>query len=290
VLQMVQARGDRELEKWIAAEATFPNAMVDRIVPATKETDLEFLKERYGMVDRIGVKCEDYLQWVLEDQFCDERPDLGKVGVTVVHDVVPYEQMKIRLLNSSHTALAYLSTLLDVTTVDEAMRHPLISKFVKNYMDEVTPSVARVPGVDLEQYKDKLRERFSNEAISDSIARVGMDGSKKMRDFLGPSLKERLANGMSTKNAALVVASWIQYMTGVSDTGKTITTINDPMASTVTPLAKRTMQHPQCDPKDFIQFVLGDLSENHHFVERVRSYLLGIKNKGTRATLTEALV
>jgi len=161
---------DKDLANWIKENVSFPNAMVDRITPMTTAPIVEIVNSQFLIDDAWPVVCEDFKQWVLEDNFCDGRPRLDKVGVQLVDDVEPYEKMKVRLLNGSHSALSYLSYLTGYREVDTAMADPLISKFVRTYMDsDVTPSVPNVPGIDLDAYKDKLIERFSNPAISDQV-------------------------------------------------------------------------------------------------------------------------
>jgi mannitol 2-dehydrogenase len=131
-----------------------------------------------------------------------------------VADVKPYEAMKLRLLNGGHSALAYLSFVHGHERVDKATRDAIIQKFIKAYMEEVTPTVPHVPGVDLEAYKAKLIERFSNTQLSDQVSRLCEDGSKKMVNFIGPCIQHKLANGGDFKCLSLAVAGWIRYLGG----------------------------------------------------------------------------
>ena len=164
---------DPELGEWIEEHVTFPNSMVDRITPATTDADRDAVRERFGIDDRWPVVCEPFIQWVLEDAFCAGRPPYEDVGVQVVDDVEPYELMKLRLLNASHQALAYFGHLLGHEYVHEAAQDEPLRALVRKYMDEeATPTLPPVPGVDLEDYKATLIERFSNPGVRDTVARL----------------------------------------------------------------------------------------------------------------------
>lgn len=154
---------DKNLADWIQSNVSFPNSMVDRITPATTQPDIDELKNDFGgLIDEWPVVAEDFLQWVVEDDFKIGRPDWGSAGALFVSDVIPYELMKLRLLNGSHSALAYLSYVHGHRKVDKATRDPVINRFIKSYMEECTATVPEVPGVDLTAYKAKLVDRFSN--------------------------------------------------------------------------------------------------------------------------------
>ena len=129
-----------------------------------RDEDIEEVDERFGVEDRWPVVCEPFIQWVLEDSFSAGRPPYEDVGVQVVDDVEPYELMKLRLLNASHQALAYFGYLCGYRLVHDAAQDPLFQRFLlARYMDEeATPTLAPVPGVDLDDYKRTLIERFSN--------------------------------------------------------------------------------------------------------------------------------
>ena len=169
---------------------SFPNSMVDRITPATTEETVETFAEYVQDKDsrcQWPVIAEDFTQWVLEDNFVAGHPSFEQFeDIHFVDNVAPYEDMKLRLLNGSHTAMAYMSRLAGLTNVDEAMKDSDIERFVSSYMDDATCSVPQVPGIDLEEYKRSLKSRFSNKAISDLLERLCQDGSKKMVGFVLP--------------------------------------------------------------------------------------------------------
>lgn len=208
---------DADLAAWIKENATFPNAMVDRITPTTTSETIDLVAEKYDIRDAWPVMCEDFRQWVIEDKFCDGRPGLERVGAKLVNDVAPYEKMKVRLLNGSHSAMAYLAYLMEYRHVHIAMDDPLVEGFVRHYMNEVTPTLSPVPGVNLKEYKEKLIERFSNPAISDHIQRLAEDGSVKIPNAILPCIRENIAAGRSVKYAGLAVAGWIRYLRGIDE-------------------------------------------------------------------------
>jgi mannitol 2-dehydrogenase len=287
ILQFANAI-DKELAVWIDTNVTFPNAMVDRITPVTTDEIVKLASEKFGVNDAWPVVCEDFRQWVLEDKFCDGRPALEEVGVQIVDEVDPYEKMKVRLLNSSHSALSYLSYLLGHRNVDNAMNDPLIGEFVKRYMDEdITPCVPEVPGVDLDAYKTKLIERFANPAISDQVQRLAEDGSTKIPNGMLACLRMQLANGGSYKWITLAIAGWFRYLRGIDEQGEAIT-IKDGMAD-------RLKAAAQLDPRDptallGIRDIFGDdLLTSKEFVAEVTKQLNEIHEKGVKQVLTEAL-
>ncbi|MFF7709741.1 mannitol dehydrogenase family protein [Pseudomonas sp. NPDC007930] len=219
------------LGEWIAANVSFPNAMVDRITPMTSAAHRQQLLEQHGVDDNWPVVCEPFVQWVLEDKFADGRPAWEDVGVQFTDDVTPYEEMKIKLLNGSHLALTYLGFLKGYRFVHDTMNDPLFVEYIETYMDrDVTPQLAPVPGIDLTAYKAKLIERFSNQAIADQLERVCSDGSSKFPKFTVPTINTLINSGGELDRAALVVAAWALYLKGVDETGATYR-IPDPRAA-----------------------------------------------------------
>ncbi|MCQ4288450.1 mannitol dehydrogenase family protein [Pseudomonas stutzeri] len=212
---------DAELAGWIERHVSFPNAMVDRITPMTSAAHRQALQDHHGIDDAWPVVCEPFVQWVLEDKFVNGRPAWEKVGVQFTDDVAPYEEMKLKLLNGSHLALTYLGFLRGYRYVHETMEDPLLRRYVQRYMDEdVTPQLAPVPGIDLEQYKRTLIERFSNRAIADQLERVCSDGSSKFSKFSVPTINRLIADDAELDRAALVIAAWALYLRGVDENGE----------------------------------------------------------------------
>lgn len=235
---------DPALGKWIEDNVTFPNSMVDRITPITTDDVINVIKAKFQIDDAWPVVCEDYIQWVMEDHFCNDRPPFEDVDVQIVSDVDPYEKMKVRLLNGSHSALSYISYLMGYREVDKAMADPLIRNFVRSYMDhDVTPTVPDVPGIDLDAYKDKLIERFSNPAISDQVQRLAEDGSQKIPNSILPCIIHQLENSQSTPYAVIALAAWFRYLTAIDETLRPIE-IKDPIKDKLITCAKLDKTSP----------------------------------------------
>lgn len=214
---------DPEFGGWIAENVKFPNSMVDRITPATTSSSVAAISETYGIDDEWPVVSEAFEQWVLEDDFSLGRPDFGAVGVQMVGDVEPYEHMKLRLLNASHQAMSYLGILAGYTYVHEVIGDNLFVKFLMGYMvDEASPTLRPVPGIELDAYRKELISRFSNIAIADTLARQVVDGSERIPKFLLPVVRDQLSMGGSIDYAALVLAAWSIFIEGVNENGQAI--------------------------------------------------------------------
>jgi mannitol 2-dehydrogenase len=275
---------DPELGAWVEREVRFPNSMVDRITPVTTDDDRAEVRERFGVDDRWPVVCEPFTQWVLEDAFSLGRPPYEIAGVQVVEDVEPYEQMKLRLLNASHQALCYFAYLSGYRLVHEAAQDPLFRAFLRGYMDdEATPTLAPVPGVDLDEYKQTLIERFSNPEVRDTIARLCAESSDRIPKWLLPVVRAQLESGGPIAYSAAVVASWARYAEGVDEQGEPIEVV-DRLHDSLTAIARRQREG---DPDAFIanRELFGDLADEPRFVEAYRSALSALHERGARATL-----
>ena len=203
---------DPGLADWIADAVVFPNGMVDRITPATTDADREALSRDFGVEDRWPVPAEPFTQWIVEDHFPLGRPALEEVGVQFVEDVGPYELMKLRLLNATHQALAYLAAPLGETLVHEAMRDQHVVRFLERYMaDEAAPTLGDLPGIDLDAYMATLIERYSNPGIRDTLVRLATDGSNRMPTFTLPAIRANLAAGRPVVLGAAMCAAWAEY-------------------------------------------------------------------------------
>ena len=277
---------DPELADWLEREVSFPNSMVDRITPVTTEADRALLAEQFGVDDAWPVVCEPFTQWALEDDFSNGRPPFEDVGVQMVRDVEPYELMKLRLLNASHQALCYLGHLAGYRYAHEVCQDPLFTKFLLGYMDhEATPTLAPVPGVDLEQYKHQLIERFANPEIRDTLARLCAEGSDRLPKWLLPVIREQLATGGEIGRSALVVASWARYAEGQDEQGQPIEVV-DRLREQLIARARRQREEPLVFISD--RDLFGDLIDNERFVLAYRSALDSLHSRGARATLEAA--
>jgi mannitol 2-dehydrogenase len=277
---------DPELGEWVEAGVRFPNSMVDRITPVTTDEDRTQISERFGVEDAWPVICEPFTQWALEDKFTSGRPPLEDVGVQVVPDVVPYELMKLRLLNASHQALCYFGYLAGYRLVHEVAQDRLFGNFLLDYMNrEATPTLAPVPGIDLDAYKLQLIERFSNAAVRDTVARLCAESSDRIPKWLLPVIRENLAADRDVTLSAAVVASWARYAEGIDEQGEPIKVV-DRLAETLQRIAAKQRD----DPLAFVQNreLFGDLANEPAFTEPYLNALDSLHSRGARGTL-EAL-
>ena len=275
--------GDKSFGDWVRANVAFPNGMVDRITPATSDRERQMLKELFGIEDNWPVFCEDFKQWVLEDNFPAGRPALEKVGVQFVVDVSPFELMKIRILNGGHAVIAYPSGLLDVHFVHEGMEHPLVKAFLdKIETDEIIPTVPPVPETNLADYYKLIVRRFSNPKIGDTIARLCLDGSNRQPKFIVPTIRDRLAAGGSVTGLALESALWCRYCYGVSDSGKVIPP-NDPNWDHLQTVSKAAKDNP--DAWLAMEDIYADVAKSAVFREAFAKALNALWKDGTKATL-----
>jgi fructuronate reductase len=204
--------GERLLE-WVGANVAFPSSMVDRLVPTPTPEDLAEAARLLGVADRAAVATEPFRQWVIENRFAADRPAWEKAGALIVPDVAPYELMKLRLLNGSHSLIAYLGLLHGCETIAEAVERDDVAEAVHGLMDrDVTPTLPVPDGFDLEGYKRRLLTRFANPALRHRTAQVASDGSQKLPLRLLPVIRERLAAGAEPAYAALAVAAWMRWV------------------------------------------------------------------------------
>ncbi|HYR13685.1 MAG TPA: mannitol dehydrogenase family protein [Mycobacterium sp.] len=271
------------LGEWMSAHTRFPNSMVDRITPATTPGVIAALADEFGVEDLWPVVAEPFTSWVLEDDFSDGRPPLEEAGVLLVGDVMPYELMKLRLLNAGHQSLCYFAYLAGYRLVHDAASDPLFAEFLLEYMDsEATPTLKPVPGIDLPDYKRTLIERFANPGVKDTIARLCFGSSDRIPKWLLPVVRANLAAGGPVRLSAATVASWARYAEGVDEQGEHID-VQDQLADTLVPLA-RSQHH---NPTAFIENtdVFGDLASQPRFVEAYLWALDSLHRDGARATL-----
>ncbi|SNR69108.1 mannitol dehydrogenase family protein [Blastococcus mobilis] len=274
---------DRDLGAWVEREVSFPNSMVDRITPATTDEDRAEVARRFGIEDRWPVVSEPFTQWVLEDRFGLGRPPLEDAGVQLVGDVEPYEMMKLRLLNASHQALAYLGHLAGHRLVHDAAQDPLFRRFLLGYMEEeATPTLAPVPGIDVADYRQDLITRFSNPAVRDTLARLAFDGSERLPKWLLPVVRDNLASGGEVRRSAAVVAGWARYAEGVDEEGHPIEIV-DRRRDSLVANARRQRE----DPLAFIadRDLFGDLVDDERFTSHYLATLASLHEHGARATL-----
>jgi mannitol 2-dehydrogenase len=279
---------DEKLARWIEESVAFPNAMVDRITPATTDRERKMTEEKFGIEDSWPVFCEEFKQWVVEDHFPTGRPAFEKVGAQFATDVTPFEYMKIRILNGGHAIIAYPAGLLDVHYVHEAMEHPLIrAYFEKVEREEVIPTVPPVPGTDILDYYKLIERRFSNPKIGDTVRRLCLDGSNRQPKFIVPVINDNIAAGRGFAGLALESALWCRYCVGESDSGQTIEP-NDPNWQRLQAAARASLGDSQAwlGMKD----LYGDLAGHGGFAQSFAKSLASLREKGTSETLKAYLV
>jgi mannitol 2-dehydrogenase len=273
-----------ELGPWLQQHGAFPNSMVDRITPRTTDADRQDLAERFGIEDRWPVVTEPFSQWVIEDTFACGRPPLEAAGVQIVQNVAPYETMKLRLLNGSHSAMAYLGFLSGLTHVHEVLEDQHLARYIEQMMrQEVLPRLPEVPGIDLQAYCTTLLARFANPTIADQLARLCFDGSGKLPKFVLPSIEAGLAFGTPIGRLALCVAAWMRYLTGVDEAGRAFA-VSDPMVGQLQPLARQGGADPS-----MLLAVPGlfsdELRQSEAFTHAVSDALKSLYERGAAETL-----
>jgi fructuronate reductase len=275
---------DDALASWLETEVAFPCTMVDRIVPATTADDTAQIGAQLGMHDAAAVVCERFRQWVIEDAFVGPRPAWERAGAELVADVAPYEEMKLRLLNGSHSALAYLGYLAGCAYVYQVMEAPPFVKFMRQLMAEVTPTLA-VPA-DLQSYQNTLIARFANPALAHRTAQIAMDGSQKLpQRLLGP-IRDRLRDGGPIRCLCLAVAAWMRYAAGADEQGRPIA-VADPLADRFQAVARESTD-PDALARGFLGLreVFGDdLPRSERFVAEVAAALRSLVEHGALTTV-----
>jgi D-arabinitol 4-dehydrogenase len=208
--------GDAGFLAWVDASTACPNAMVDRITPRPTPEVMARIRAQAGWDDQAPLMAESFLQWVIEDRFAGGRPAWEGVGVEMTGDVQPYEEAKIRILNATHSAIAWAGTLCGMTYIHEGTLNPTIRRIAADYVtDDVIPCLTQ-PGepspVDLPKYRDVVLDRFGNDAIADTNQRVAADGFAKIPGFILPTIRERLARGESIASVARLPALFLAFL------------------------------------------------------------------------------
>ncbi len=276
---------DPRLAAWIEGSVAFPSSMVDRITPKTTVADREFVEQEFGVADRWPVITEPFSQWVIEDSFCNGRPPLDEVGAQFVDDVRPYALLKTRLLNASHCALGHLGSLAEHRRTDEAVEDPVFGAYAARLMDEVSPLLPRVPGVDLPAYKRTVLERLANPMIGDDLSRLRRNASSKIPTHVLSSISEARRLGLQHGLLTLAVAGWCQHLRGVGEVGASLA--DDPLAGLLQPLATEGGTDPR--PLLGVRSVFGDLGEDADFAVQLEQALVDIDRHGARDAVAAGL-
>lgn len=273
---------DPALADWIDSHCTFPNSMVDCIVPATGPKEIA-LARQFGIEDTSPVTHETFRQWVIEDAFCAGRPDWDRVGAIFTDRVHDYEAMKIRILNAGHQVLANAGEILGIETIAGCMAHPLIAGlFRKVQTTEIAPHVKPVPDMDPAGYIALIEGRFANPAIVDTTRRVAFDGSSRHTGFVLPTVRDALAKGAPVQGLALVEALWARMCTGLREDGSPIAP-NDPHWDRLQAAALAAQDNPAAwlEQRQFY----GDLANAAPFAQAFETWAALIRDQGTAAAL-----
>ncbi len=276
---------DPALADWIVAHVAFPNSMVDCITPATSDRERALVADSFGLTDAAPVVCEPFRQWVLEDNFPQGRPALEKVGAEFVPNVGQYELMKLRILNGGHAAIAYAAALLGHHFVHDAMADPRISGWLDRLTrTEIQPTLAPIPGVDYDAYRETVARRFANPRVGDTIPRLCLDGSNRQPKFILPTLRQALAENRPFHGLAIEVALWCRYCAGTDEAGTAI----PPNDQNHADLRARALA-ARDDAGAFLSNgpVFGDLGQDPRLAAAFAAALGSLWQRGVAATLAD---
>ncbi|MCP2121272.1 UNVERIFIED_ORG: mannitol-1-phosphate/altronate dehydrogenase [Pantoea agglomerans] len=288
VLGMAQKRS-AELAGWIDAHVSFPGTMVDRIVPAATETSLAEITQELGVEDPCAISCEPFIQWVVEDNFVAGRPEWETAGVQMVKDVLPWEQMKLRMLNGSHSFLAYLGYLAGYAHINECMEDANFREAARRVMLNEQAPTLRITDVDLTAYADSLIDRFANPALQHRTWQIAMDGSQKLPQRMLDGIRVHLERKSAWPLLALGVAGWIRYVSGTDERGDAID-VRDPLSDKIQSLVKASSEAERVNALLTLSEVFGqDLPHNSVFVDAVNEAYQRLTRDGARLAVIETL-
>jgi fructuronate reductase len=288
VLGMASKRSP-ELATWIADNVSFPGTMVDRIVPAATDESLAEIEAVLGVADPCAISCEPFIQWVVEDNFVAGRPEWEAAGVQMVENVLPWEQMKLRMLNGSHSFLAWLGYLAGFQHISDCMQDVAYRHAARRLMLEEQAPTLSITGVDLNAYADSLTERFSNPALKHRTWQIAMDGSQKLPQRMLDGIRIHLARHTNWPLLALGVAGWMRYVSGTDDAGQAID-VRDPLADKIRTLVDNSTESDRVSALLTLSEIFGaDLPRNPQFVAAVDHAWQKLCTLGARQALISTL-
>ncbi len=273
---------DEGLARWIESNVSFPNSMVDCIVPATGPGELKLVRE-FGIDDQVPVTHESFRMWVVEDDFCAGRPAWEQVGVTISDRVHDYEAMKLGILNGGHQLVANPAECLGIDTIAAGMRHPLIKAFFRTVTSkEMAPHIPDVPSMTTAAYVDLIDKRFSNPKIVDTVRRVAFDGSSRHTGTVLPAVRKALSAGTPFEGLALSQALWARMCAGTRENGSEIQP-NDPEWQNLVRAAMASREDPRAWLEQRVFY--GDLADDDRFARVFSEWLEMIWRDGVEASL-----
>lgn len=288
VLGMAQKRSP-ELAEWIAEHVSFPGTMVDRIVPAATDASLAEIADVLGVDDPCAISCEPFIQWVVEDNFVAGRPAWEAAGVQLVQDVLPWEQMKLRMLNGSHSFLAWLGYLSGFAHISDCMQDEALRQAARQLMLTEQAPTLRITGVDLDAYADSLIDRFTNPALQHRTWQIAMDGSQKLPQRMLEGIRVHLQRGTPWPLLALGVAGWMRYVSGVDDAGQAID-VRDPLSDKIRAIVDSSTEQTRVQALLGLSEIFGeDLPQDAGFVDVVSNAYQRIQHTGARQAIIDTL-
>lgn len=288
VLGMAQKRSP-ELAEWISEHVSFPATMVDRIVPAATEESLAEIATELGVDDPCAISCEPFIQWVVEDNFVAGRPEWEIAGVQMVKDVLPWEQMKLRMLNGSHSFLAYLGYLAGFQHISDCMQDKDYREAARRLMLQEQAPTLRITGVDLNAYAESLIDRFTNPALKHRTWQIAMDGSQKLPQRMLDGIRVHLERESDWPLLALGVAGWMRYVSGKDDSGQPID-VRDPLAEKIQAIVAASREEDRVTALLTLTEIFGnDLPLNGKFVTEIQQAWQRLCQVGARQSIIDTL-
>lgn len=279
---------DQRLADWIGQHCTFPNSMVDRIVPAMRDDDIAATAARLGVVDLAAVRTEPFSQWVIDRRLTGGALELERAGVEVTNDLASWERAKLRLLNGAHSAMAYLGGLAGIERVDGFVKEPWGKHYVSMLWDEIETNLAPPFELNVASYRSALMQRFANRALGHRLRQIAMDGSHKLAPRLVAPASDLIARGRKPNAIALAIAGWMQWQSGTDDKGCTFK-VDDPIASTTARLAAGSGNAAQ-QARSLLSIASifpPELSNDRVFARLVADHLEQLQSLGARATIEQ---
>ncbi|POT59705.1 fructuronate reductase [Citrobacter amalonaticus] len=288
VLGMAEQRSP-ELAAWIEKHVSFPGTMVDRIVPAATEESLQEIARELSVTDPCAISCEPFIQWVVEDRFVAGRPAWEAAGVQMVSDVLPWEEMKLRMLNGSHSFLAYLGYLAGFRHINDCMQDSAFCEAAYRLMMQEQAPTLRITGVDIPGYAESLIARFTNPALKHKTWQIAMDGSQKLPQRMLAGIRIHLQRQSEWPLLALGVAAWMRYVSGVDDAGVVID-VRDPLNDKIRAIVETSSEHDRVAALLSLQEIFGtDLPQNPQFVQAIMLAWQRLTQHGAYQAMVETL-
>lgn len=278
---------DAQLADWIKTNVSFPCTMVDRIVPAATPETLSEISDLLGVEDPCGIACEPFRQWVIEDKFVNGRPDWDLAGAEFVEDVIPFEEMKLRMLNGSHSFLAYLGYLGGYDHISDTMTDPAYKKAAFNLMlNEQAPTLDMPEGTNLRAYADLLIERYSNPSLKHRTWQIAMDGSQKLPPRMLKSVINHVESETEYNHLALGIAGWMRYVSGTDENGQPIEVL-DPIVKELRAICDQHGHQVSVVTAllSIDSIFAPELANNSQFVQAIESAYQTLVTSGAKAAV-----